>query len=822
MIRVPPHGPVNARVMVVGEAPGAEEEAKGQPFIGPAGRMLRSFLMRAGIDPESVWYTNICKYRPPANKLEKFFLPGGQPNPAVVLGLAELEEEIKQVQPNVIVACGNFALWALTGKGEWNETEKDNRARGFSGIFKWRGSLLPCTLVPGFKVFPTFHPSFINREGYDNHGTWAADLARVKQQSAFRELRYPVKYPKIDPNLREREEFRHEVYKRVSDPSAILTFDIEYIGNRLICVGMTLDRDHPWVIPTRSQTDINFCRDILTCGIGLNAQNSMFDCSVLEWWYQMPVMQFVRFDTMLAAHATNIELEKGLDYLASIYTDQPYWKDMVDWKKVKKGEQPFSDVYKYNAIDTWVEHEVMEEQLRWDLTDPQTRAVFEFEMQLLNPLWDISKRGVRVDVEAVRNLGKQLEDEEKAYTAILNQFAGRHINVMSNKDLGWLLYDKLGMPVVRQTKTGAACDDKTLAALLTKTSDQTQLEIITLVRDIKTRRSLKSKFTDIELDDDGRLRGHYNPAGTNTWRLASKKFYPTGKGANQQNQPRDKRVRRVFLPDRGKKYGYADLERAESLVVAHITLDPEMLRVHAPGIDAHRELAAELFGCRPEEVTDDQRYLGKKTRHAGNYMQGPLRFMTEINKDAAKTGVSVTFAEAKHYIETYRKIHPGLQVWWHETERQLYETSTLTNLLGWRRTFYGCRRDSNGGVSGLPDAVAFVPQSTVGGALNVGLLQLSGVECQYARKRGIVERITRWVPLLKEGGFEILQQIHDAVGFHYYEEYEEQVLTGVRELMRVPLTTPKTGEDFEIPVEIQCGPNWGDCKVWHGPVLKAA
>lgn len=813
MINVPSYGPQNARIMIVGEAPGEYEEREGKPFVGPAGKMLRSFLMRAGIDPDSVFYTNVCKFRPPENKLEKFFYTGSIPSEPVVLGLAELEQEIERVRPNVIYAAGNYALWALTGKAEWNEKASENKARGFSGIFKWRGSILPCILREGYKVLPSFHPSFINREGYSEHGTWAADLAKLHAQSAFPEIRYPSKFPRIDPSARDRLDFRQQVLHAAADPASVLTFDIEYIGNRLLCVGMTLDRDNPVVIPTRNQTDVNYCRDILTCGIGLNAQNSMFDCSILEWWYQMPVMRHLRFDTMLAAHSANIELPKSLEYLASIYTDQPYWKDMVDWKKIKKGQQDISIVYHYNAIDTWVEHEVMEEQIRWDLTDPAVRGVFEFEMSLLNPLWQISQRGVLIDTEAVKSLAKQLQDEQVAYQAILNITAGREINVMSGKDLGWFLCQHLGMKPVKVNKTGPATDDKSLATFQLKYPQHA--EIVGLIRDIKNRRSLQSKFTDIELDDDGRLRGMYNPAGTDTGRLASKKFYPTGRGAQQQNQPRDKRIRRVFLPDRGRKFGYADLERAESLVVAHITQDQEMLRVHSPGIDAHKELAVSLFDVILEAVSDDQRYLAKKTRHAGNYMQGPQRFMAEVNKEAAKTGVSIDFDQAKHFIYTYRSIHPGLAGWWKQTEYELLDSRSLVNLLGRRRTFYSCRPDGNGGISDLPTAVAFVPQSTVGDALNVGLLQLSGTECRYARQRGIVGRIREYVPLLKEGGFEILQQIHDAVGFHYYEKYEDQVMYAIQQLMRVPLTVPRTGEDFEIPVEIQVGPTWGDCKVWH-------
>jgi DNA polymerase-1 len=585
---------------------------------------------------------------------------------------------------------------------------------------------------------------------------------------------------------------------------------------------------------TRTPSEIQFVRDVLTSGIGLNAQNSMYDCSILEWWYQMRIMQFMRYDTMICQYAANIELPKALEYLTSIYTDEPYYKDMVSWERIKKGQQPLSDVWVYNSKDTWTQHQVMEDQwvddldikdpteaLLWlqgavELRDHPVRDSFMFGMQLLNPLWDISKRGVRVDRDLMRKLEADLDKkmaEDRVWLRKLN--GGKDLNEQSNPQVAQFLYGRMELPVIKMNETGPACDDKTLAELLSLAHHPMQQDALTLLRSIRTSRALKSKFIGIELDDDGRMRGHYNPARTDTGRLASTKFGPTGRGANQQNYPRDKRVRKCFRPDRGKKFGYADLERAESLVVAHLTGDPEMLRVHQPGMDAHKELAAPLFRIALDQVSDDQRYLAKRTRHAGNYMQGPKRFMMEVNKDAYKTGVSVTFEEAKQYIATYRRLHEYLPVWWEQTEQELWSTHKLFNLLGRQRIFYDRVQ------SCLPEAVAFKPQSTVGDTLNVGLLQLSGVESKYARKTGIVDRLPKYLPILRAAEFEILMQIHDAVAFQYLPEYEDEVAVAVRELMRVPLQISPSHEPFEIPVEIQLGESWGEVKVWHEKKLAA-
>lgn len=798
---VPGFGPRDAKIVVVGEAPGAEEVKEGKPFVGKSGQLLRVFLLKAGIDPNEVYYTNLCKERPPGNEI-KLWYKDAQPNhPAAVIGLLELADELREINPNLIIAVGNYPLAMLTGKGRWPK-----KADTFSGIQDWRGSILPCTLpgAEGIKVVATYHPAYILREGYPDHGTWSVDLRRCKEQSAFPEIRPLNKRLVIDPRGSDRVEAH---LRLLADMSKTLTFDIEYIGSRLLCVGMTTSPDEAYCFVTDDPGDVSFCREILLSGIPLCAQNAMFDCSILEHWYNIPCLPYLKHDTMLAAHAANIELPKGLDYLTSIYTEQPYYKDMVNWEQIKKGIQPIEDVWEYNAIDTWTTHQIMEEQLKDDLLDKQIRKVFDFEMLLLRPLWNISKRGIRIDTAALMELRLNLEIEIEEIGQQVSALNGGELNVKSGPQVAAFLFDRLGVPEGGRTPTGQRkVDDTTLAACAGKCSHDLQRIAIEQVRDLRERRDLISKFCEIELESDGRMRGHYNPAGTDTGRLASKQFYPTGRGANQQNIPRDKRVRRVFIPDPGKRFGYADLERAESLVVAHLSGDPQMMANHAPGVDGHKRVGAFLFGVSEDTITDDQRYLSKRTGHAGNYMMGPEKFMKIVNAESSKTGITITFAEAKRLLNGYKEYYSRLPQWWSSIERELWATRTLTTLLGRRRQFFG----HVGGI--LPIAVAFKPQGTVGDTLNVALLNLEGVVCDYAKQMCDVEKIRDLSSDLKNYGYEGLAQIHDAVSFQYYEEYEKQVVSCVTQLMEVPLLSPAFGDLFSIPVEVMVGPNWGDVK----------
>lgn len=865
---VPAFGPARAKILIVGEAPGADEEKEGRPFVGAAGRVLRQYLMEVGIDPNSVYYTNICKYRPPNNQLEKFFLDEGVPNPLVLQGLLELKNEILSVRPNVIVACGNFAHWALTRKAKWVDYTKDNkRIRGFTGITDWRGSILPCTLISEetFKVISTFHPSYINRQGMEDHGVFKCDLARIRLESEFSEIRRPNRdiilaerspqrlvgyrdsdgsilttwadgrglHPTMEtiwePYPYTREEIREDLLSSLpvseevdifQTPLKLLTVDIEMQGPRCHCIGVTDRKERAIVIPTKDMGDLVYAGSIVTSGVGINAQNSMFDGSMLEWHLGMEIMPFVKFDTMFAAHVAEIELLKGLSFLNSIHTDMPYYKDMVDWKLIEKGKFDMRMTYAYNGIDVWSQHEVAEAQIRDQLDNEGVRNTFLFEMALLNPLWQMSRRGIRIDTEAIERSRTELN----GITAKLNMdillMAGRPINPRPSNDCRWFLYERMGLPVLKKTKVGPSTDDKTLAQLsVAKGTTEAQKKAVLLVRQFRVAANLMSKFFDIDFDNDGRMRGHYDPTKTVTGRLASRKFYPTDKGTNQQNIPRDKRARRVFVADRGKVFFYADLERAESLVVAHITGDPRMLADHAPGVDAHRSLASALYNIAEEDITEDQRYIGKKTRHAGNYMQGAMTFMKNFNQDAHKTGLSIEFSEAKVLIEKYRELHPFLKNWWDETNRQLWRSRVLYNLVGRRRIFYG----HIGGI--LPEAVAFVPQSTVGDALNIGFLNIEGVASPYMIERGLWDEYKEIGAELREYGIECLMQIHDAVAGQVNEKDIERALPLIKKAMEFPLRNPRTYEDFVISAEIMADldpehifenrSNWGDVLPVH-------
>ncbi len=778
----------SAKIMIVGDAPSRQDEVAGQPFSGGAGDVLRNTLGRIGVPETNVFYTNLSKHRPPSNDLRSWFDAAGMPaHDHLRAGLKELREEVDAVNPNVIVAMGNYPLWFLSNKARWS------KKYGYTGIGDWRGSIMSgrAPIFESRKIVASYQPAAILRKW-----SWLPmlelDLMRAKEQSLFPEIKPLNKNLMVDVQGTD----RLIMMDRLMNHGPFITFDIEMLGSNLMCCSFTSDKDEAFVIRTKSGTDLKFIRDILESGRPLCAQNAMFDVSMLEYWHKIRAMRHIKHDTMLASHSAYIEQPKDLGYLCSIYTEQPcYWTE-VNWNTVKKNPDQHADTIDfqtYNAIDAWVTHDVAEQQLADELKDPNVKATFEFEMELLSPLWDIARKGITVDKKRMASIQRSCEVAIVEKGGRLNEIAGKPLNVASNQQVAKFLFEQLALPVQKLTDAKKpSADDFVLADLDLLLPEGEKKEAVQLLRAVRKSRSLISKFTTIEYDADGRMRCHYNIGGTVTGRLASKKFYPTDTGANLQNIPRDKEVRSVFIPDPGFTFFYNDLERAESLVVAKLTGDPLMLEDHEPGKDAHRRLAARLYSREEEDISKDQRYMGKQTRHAGNYMEGPKIFQRNVNKIAASTGVEISLKEAKFFIGAYREMHPFLQKWWDDTMYRVKHTGILYNLCAHKRP----RRFYDRIENCLPAAIAYVPQSTIGDTLNMAIIKAEKDE------------------VFKATGAQILVQVHDAIGGQVPHENAETAMAMLKDLMNVTLTVPRTGEEFAVAVEIATGPSWGEVTAW--------
>lgn len=328
-------------ILICGEAWGAEEAQIGLPFVGSAGRELNRMLEEAEIDRKQCYVTNVFNLQPqPTNDIKNLCTErklSSVPLPEMSRGqylqdqylpeVHRLWEEVASVRPNLIIALGNTALWALTGA---------------YGIKKLRGTITESTFgtAKGVKILPTYHPAAVLRD-WSMRSVVIVDLMKAKRQSLFPEIRRPKRELWIEPTLNHIELF-YRTY--VANGCSKLSIDIETAGARQItCVGFAPTPERALVIPfvDNRQSDgsywrsleeersawnwvATFCRHADSVKVG---QNFLYD---INWLWHIVGVTPIGFsaDTMLKHHAINPELEKSLGFLGSVYTDEPAWKTM--------------------------------------------------------------------------------------------------------------------------------------------------------------------------------------------------------------------------------------------------------------------------------------------------------------------------------------------------------------------------------------------------------------------------------------------------------------------------------------------------------------
>lgn len=352
MPEITPTPPVDdlrdAKIMLIGEAPGQQEEALGKPFVGKSGQELTKMLAEAGIIREECYLTNVFLDRPPSNNIFAWCLKkkeadeawqalgnegkypyvylksGNYLDPArLVEALPRLQEEIKAYNPNIIIALGNTPLWALTN---------------LSGITKYRGTILLCDIFDQqYKVLPAFHPAYILRQ-WESRPVAVADFMKAKKESQYKEFRRINRELWLEPNTQDIVDFR-EKHLTTAESFA---YDIETGFGQITCIGFGttthamcvpfLDTRKPdwsyWQTKDEEVAAWNLVRSILNLSGPLKiAQNGMYDITWLWTKVGIPVNAPMG-DTMLMHHSMFPEMNKGLAFLGSIYTNEVSWKTL--------------------------------------------------------------------------------------------------------------------------------------------------------------------------------------------------------------------------------------------------------------------------------------------------------------------------------------------------------------------------------------------------------------------------------------------------------------------------------------------------------------
>ena len=295
---------------------------------------------------------------------------------------------------------------------------------------------------------------------------------------------------------------------------------------------------------------------------------------------------------------------------------------------------------------------------------------YDMELPLCAVLARMETAGVLVDQLALVAFGNMLSERVAACQELIFGYAGGEFNINSPKQLGELLFEKLGLPAMKKTKSGYSTNAEVLEKLKNKHP------IVQAILDYRMLAKLKSTYADglvKEIADDGRIHTTFQNMVTATGRLSSTE-------PNLQNIPvrteLGSEIRRMFVPADGCVFVDADYSQIELRVLAHIADDARMQEAFRSGMDVHTATAAQVFGVEPEQVTPLQR------RHAKAVNFGIVYGISEFS---LAEDIGVTRKEAKAYIESYLANYSGVRAYMHDIVAKAKADGYVTTLFGRRR-----------------------------------------------------------------------------------------------------------------------------------------
>ena len=315
----------------------------------------------------------------------------------------------------------------------------------------------------------------------------------------------------------------------------------------------------------------------------------------------------------------------------------------------------------------WNLRDVLTEELKkadmWSLYQ-------QIELPLCSVLFDMETEGVAIDRNQLEQFGNMLAERIADCENLIFGYSGQPFNIQSTKQLGELLFEQLGLPVLKKTKTGYSTNAEVLEKLKNKHP------IIPAIMDYRTLTKLKSTYADglmKVIHSDGRIRTTFQNLVTATGRLSST-------DPNLQNIPvrtdLGAEIRKMFIPKPGYSLVAADYSQIELRVLAHIADDRSMQEAFNQGMDIHTVTASQVFGVSPEQVTTLQR------RHAKAVNFGIVYGISEFS---LSEDIGVSRYEAKMYIESYLAKYHGVREYMKKVVEDARQQGYTTTMYGRRR-----------------------------------------------------------------------------------------------------------------------------------------
>ena len=408
--------------------------------------------------------------------------------------------------------------------------------------------------------------------------------------------------------------------------------------------------------------------------------------------------------------------------------------------------------------------------------DGQRKLYEAVEVPLVSVLSSIERNGVKVDAMMLAKQSKELEGRMQTVVEQAYAVAGQEFNLASPKQLGEILYTKLGLHAPRKTPKG---QPSTAEDVLEELAAQGH-ELPTLILEHRGLAKLKSTYTD-KLPEQinprtGRVHTSYHQAVASTGRLSSS-------DPNLQNIPvrteEGRRIRQAFIADKGCKLLAADYSQIELRIMAHLSGDKGLLDAFAHGLDVHRATAAEVFGTLLDDVTTEQRRAAKAINFGLIYGMSAFGLAKQLNVDRR---------DAQDYVNLYFARYPGVKQYMDDTREQARAQGYVETLFG-RRLFLPDIQSKNAATRQYAERTA----------INA---PMQGTAADIIKKAMIA--VDAW---LRDSGLHtrMIMQVHDELVFEVPEAELETVRAQVTALMTnaVTLAVP-------LVVDTGVGDNWDE------------
>ncbi|MCQ8183831.1 DNA polymerase I [Parvularcula maris] len=509
-------------------------------------------------------------------------------------------------------------------------------------------------------------------------------------------------------------------------------------------------------------------------------QNLKFDLVVLN---RHGAQLFPVGDTMLMSYASECgETSHGMDELSKRHLGHetiPFAEVAGKGKAKKTFDQiAVEDATRYAAEDADVTQRLAI-VLSKKLTEEGVTSVYErMERPLVPVIAKMEQEGIKVDREVLSRLSSEFAQKMAMFEDQAYEAAGEKFNLGSPKQIGEVLFGKLGLPGGKKTKTGAWA---TGAELLDELAAQGH-EVPKAVLGWRQMSKLKSTYTDALVaaihPETGRVHTSFSLASTSTGRLSSN-------DPNLQNIPirteEGRKIRRAFISEPGNLLVSADYSQIELRLLAHIGDVPELARAFQEGIDVHALTASEVFEVPLEEVTPDLRRSAKTINFGIIYGISAFGLSARLGIDR---GV------ASDYIKSYFAKFPGIR-------RYMDETIASAKECGYTETVFGRRSHIQGINAKQPNMRSFAERQAINAPIQ-------------GTAADIVKRAMIRVPgALEEAGLSarMLLQVHDELVLECPEAEAERTCEVVAEVMR---DAPSPAAEFSVPLEVEANaaPNW--------------